>query len=143
MNMFYYQLIILMGKCTILLSKTIFYNKLQLSEFLIRYKFSKQPATGTYKFKLMASKEKQCCFCKNVSTGKKRCSRCKTAVYCDADCQRQDWKAHQPFCKVEQKQIPKAKEIKPYQGAAPQNWERRFVSLYYIVRCVQNVHVIV
>ena len=29
-----------------------------------------------------------------------RCSRCKVAIYCDAACQRAQWKTHKPLCKV-------------------------------------------
>jgi len=39
---------------------------------------------------------KECLVCQEVAT--KRCSVCKTAMYCSQTCQRGDWKAHKKVC---------------------------------------------
>lgn len=40
---------------------------------------------------------KLCLACQAVAT--KRCSVCKTAMYCSQECQRGDWKAHKKVCR--------------------------------------------
>jgi hypothetical protein len=43
-----------------------------------------------------------CHHCKESLSGKKQacmCSRCKTAVYCNAICQVNDWQLHKQICK--------------------------------------------
>lgn len=42
----------------------------------------------------------QCNWCKKCALGKRllRCSRCQSAFYCDADCQKKDWKMHKKAC---------------------------------------------
>lgn len=48
-----------------------------------------------------------CFYCKRTSareagkTGLMRCSKCKVAKYCCAECQRNDWKAHKLVCRAD------------------------------------------
>ena len=39
-----------------------------------------------------------CCKCWQISNSLKRCGRCKSAPYCSAKCQLEDWSGHKPFC---------------------------------------------
>ena len=40
-----------------------------------------------------------CCrACERMSVALLVCQRCKSVRYCDADCQKKDWKAHRPHC---------------------------------------------
>ena len=44
--------------------------------------------------------ENSCCSaCKKVSQSLKRCSRCRSTVYCSVECQRQHWAQHKMACK--------------------------------------------
>lgn len=40
----------------------------------------------------------QCTFCQKVSRKLSLCSRCRSAVYCDVECQRANWNDHRQFC---------------------------------------------
>ncbi len=51
---------------------------------------------------------KVCSQCKIPLTAPLRCSRCKTASYCGAACQRAHWATHKPLC-----------QIKPHLPSAP------------------------
>ncbi|KZS95900.1 hypothetical protein SISNIDRAFT_464194 [Sistotremastrum niveocremeum HHB9708] len=39
-----------------------------------------------------------------------RCSACKHVSYCNAECQKKDWKSHKPICQLAQGKMPKFKE---------------------------------
>ncbi len=43
-------------------------------------------------------KEKSCESCKKISENLKRCSRCRTVVYCSVECQRGHWALHKTAC---------------------------------------------
>ena len=45
-----------------------------------------------------AKPQQKCNKCGKVLDDPLRCSRCKTTLYCGAECQREDWKAHKPNC---------------------------------------------
>ena len=47
-----------------------------------------------------------------------KCSRCKTVMYCSADCQKRDWKAHKPSCKDPNVEIPPPRIATTSRGAA-------------------------
>jgi len=51
-------------------------------------------------FKAMISTKKSCRSTGCSKEGIFRCSRCKTAYYCSAECQRMDWSRHKLGCKV-------------------------------------------
>lgn len=36
----------------------------------------------------------------------KRCTKCRKVLYCDAECQKADWKAHKMVCYVESDKEP-------------------------------------
>ena len=46
----------------------------------------------------MAASAECCAHCGKQSVGFKRCSRCKQASYCGAECQNADWKRHKKTC---------------------------------------------
>jgi len=48
----------------------------------------------------------ECDFCGKELKKKKNShrSRCKTSMYCGRECQKRDWKRHQPFCQRNQEQ---------------------------------------
>ncbi|EJD42497.1 hypothetical protein AURDEDRAFT_114972 [Auricularia subglabra TFB-10046 SS5] len=50
----------------------------------------------------MSGLENQCFKCQSRKLQKelKRCGRCKSALYCNAECQTRDWPAHKKFCKA-------------------------------------------
>ncbi|EFX74461.1 hypothetical protein DAPPUDRAFT_251928 [Daphnia pulex] len=43
-------------------------------------------------------KGKSCASCKKISENLKRCSRCRTVVYCSVECQRGHWTLHKTVC---------------------------------------------
>ncbi len=43
-------------------------------------------------------KGKNCTFCKKIYENLKRCSRCRTVVYCRVECQRGQWTLHKTVC---------------------------------------------
>ena len=43
-----------------------------------------------------------CSHCRTQGVGVKRCSRCKSASYCSADCQKAAWKGHKNMCKKDE-----------------------------------------
>jgi hypothetical protein len=47
----------------------------------------------------MANDNSCCNACQKVPENLKRCSRCRTAVYCSVECQRQHWAQHKKACK--------------------------------------------
>lgn len=49
------------------------------------YKSSSDPMAGD-----------ECIMCSNL--GLLRCGRCRSAIYCSKECQKDDWKNHKPFC---------------------------------------------
>ena len=46
----------------------------------------------------MAASAESCANCGKQGEGLKRCSRCKQASYCGAECQNADWKRHKKKC---------------------------------------------
>jgi len=46
----------------------------------------------------MAASAESCTHCGKQSAGFKRCSVCKRACYCGAECQNSDWKRHKKKC---------------------------------------------
>jgi hypothetical protein len=42
--------------------------------------------------------QKICCFCKEVPKKRKKCGKCKIAIYCSRECQYQHWKDHKLTC---------------------------------------------
>jgi len=40
----------------------------------------------------------ECDYCGSTLGKQNRCSKCKMAMYCNGDCQKQDWKRHKPLC---------------------------------------------
>jgi len=46
----------------------------------------------------MAASAESCAHCGKQGVGFKRCSRCKQACYCGAECQNKDWKRHKRNC---------------------------------------------
>jgi len=46
----------------------------------------------------MAASAESCALCGKQGAGFKRCSRCKQASYCGAECQNADWKRHKKRC---------------------------------------------
>jgi len=46
----------------------------------------------------MAASAESCALCGKQGVGFKRCSRCKQASYCGAECQHADWKRHKKTC---------------------------------------------
>ena len=46
----------------------------------------------------MADSAESCAHCGKHGAGFKRCSRCKQACYCGAECQNADWKRHKKTC---------------------------------------------
>ncbi len=42
--------------------------------------------------------DKRCIYCGTKSDEPLRCSRCKRAYYCGAECQKKDWKGHKEAC---------------------------------------------
>ena len=46
----------------------------------------------------MAANAECCAHCSKQGVGLKRCSRCKQASYCGAECQNADWKRHKKTC---------------------------------------------
>jgi len=46
----------------------------------------------------MAASAERCVHCDKQGAGFKRCSRCKQACYCGAECQNADWKRHKKKC---------------------------------------------
>ena len=47
---------------------------------------------------VMAASAVRCAHCGKQGVGFKRCSRCKQACYCGAECQNADWKRHKKKC---------------------------------------------
>ncbi|KZS97222.1 hypothetical protein SISNIDRAFT_406281, partial [Sistotremastrum niveocremeum HHB9708] len=59
-------------------------------------------AYGSYMFSGMNDKKIElyrCTRCHNPSAALRKCSRCGNSRYCDAECQKQDWKNHKKVCK--------------------------------------------
>lgn len=50
-----------------------------------------------------------CAYC--GKEGNKRCSRCKSVVYCSSDCQKAHWKQHKGECKYLSKSSTSNKTI--------------------------------
>jgi hypothetical protein len=46
-----------------------------------------------------------CRSCKKTKGQFKRCTQCKCARYCSAECQRADWKQHRSWCKLEHRML--------------------------------------
>jgi hypothetical protein len=51
-----------------------------------------------HKTKGVNEKGKSCESCKKISENLKRCSRCRTVVYCSVECQRGHWTLHKTVC---------------------------------------------
>jgi ankyrin repeat protein len=45
--------------------------------------------------------QKNCSFCKEVPEKRKKCGKCKIAIYCSKECQSQHWTNHKLECSVE------------------------------------------
>jgi len=45
-----------------------------------------------------AAQQRKCCAIECRKLGKKLCSRCENAHYCDAGCQKAHWRTHKPVC---------------------------------------------
>ena len=43
-------------------------------------------------------KKKTCLYCLKEVEGSSRCSKCRTALYCNKDCQVQHWPSHKNIC---------------------------------------------
>ena len=48
--------------------------------------------------KVTKNDQKNCAACKKISENLKRCSRCRTVVYCSVECQRGHWTLHKAVC---------------------------------------------
>ena len=47
---------------------------------------------------LTGVESKRCAHCNSFKEGMKHCARCKNISYCDANCQRANWRKHKPNC---------------------------------------------
>ena len=45
-----------------------------------------------------SSKRHKCIYCLKEVNGSLRCSRCRTATYCNRECQRDHWSVHKNSC---------------------------------------------
>ena len=44
------------------------------------------------------SSDRNCLYCLQVVKGSSRCSKCRTALYCNRDCQEKHWPVHKNIC---------------------------------------------
>ena len=45
-----------------------------------------------------SSSNRNCLYCLQVVQGSSRCSKCRTALYCDRACQKKHWPVHKNIC---------------------------------------------
>jgi len=62
-----------------------------------------------------------CQFCTEICSTPLRCSACKSATYCSAKCQKDDWRSHKPLCRKASRQDA-AKQV--HGAAQPQPAQR-------------------